>query len=219
MYVIEWVTKTVNRDGKNLRHLRSQNINLFQSFMYLWTFNLLFICPKLCQLTTTCLLLMKQKLYALDALFHWKVSVVREWPIYPAELQLNKANTSDKDTSFFDLNIKVIGSDIHTSVYDKRDDFGFPIVNFSWLSGDALRLPTYGIYILQLVIFARCCTVDLDFYSKNIHLTFKLLTQGYKYHKLRKTFRQFFRLYSELLSKFGDISFQELNAFDDDSMT
>ena len=48
--------------------------------------------------------------------------------IYPAELQLNKANTSGKETSFLDLNIKVIGSYIHTSVYDKRDDFGFPIV-------------------------------------------------------------------------------------------
>ena len=29
MHVIEWVTKTVNRDGKNLRHLKSQKINLF----------------------------------------------------------------------------------------------------------------------------------------------------------------------------------------------
>ena len=48
--------------------------------------------------------------------------------IYSAELQLNKANTSEKETSFLDLSIKVIGSDIHTSVYDKRDDFGFPIV-------------------------------------------------------------------------------------------
>ena len=48
--------------------------------------------------------------------------------IYPTELPLNKANTSDKETSVFDLNIKVIGSDVHTSVYDKRDDFGFPIV-------------------------------------------------------------------------------------------
>ena len=40
-----------------------------------------------------------------------------------------------------DLNIKVVGSNIHTSVYDKRDDFGFPIVNFPWLSGDVPRLP------------------------------------------------------------------------------
>ena len=76
--------------------------------------------------------------------------------IYPAELRLNKANTSDKETSFLDLNIKVIGSDIHTSVYDKRDDFRFPIVNFPWLSGDVPRLPSYGIYISQLFRFARC---------------------------------------------------------------
>ena len=107
--------------------------------------------------------------------------------IYPAELQLNKANTSDKETSFLDLNIKVIGSDIHTSVYDKRDDFGFPIVNFPWLSGDVPRLPSYGIYISQLVRFARCCTSVLDFHSKNLQITSKLLTQGYRYHKLRKT--------------------------------
>ena len=78
--------------------------------------------------------------------------------IYPRELQLNKANTSDKETSFLDLNIKVVGFNIHTSVYDKRDDFGFPIVNFPWLSGDVPKLPSYRIYISQLVRFGRCCT-------------------------------------------------------------
>ena len=36
------------------------------------------------------------------------------------------------ETSFFDLNIKVIGRNIHTSVYDKRDDFRFPILYFPW---------------------------------------------------------------------------------------
>ena len=56
--------------------------------------------------------------------------------IYPTELQLNKANTSDKDTSLLDLNIIDIGSDVHTSVCDEHDDFEFPIVNFPWLSGD-----------------------------------------------------------------------------------
>ena len=73
--------------------------------------------------------------------------------IYPRELQLNKANTSDKETSFLDLNSKVVGSNIHTSVYDKRDYFGFPIVNFPGLSGDVPRLQSYGIYISQLVRF------------------------------------------------------------------
>ena len=119
------------------------------------------------------------------------------------------ANTSDKETSFLDLNIKVVSSNIHTSVYDKRDDFGFPIVNFPWLSGDVPRLPSYGIYISQLVRFARCCTSVSDFHSKNLQITSKLLTQGYRYHKLRKTFGNFFRSYTELLSKFGEISFQD----------
>ena len=42
--------------------------------------------------------------------------------IYPRDFQLNKANTTDKEESFLDLNIKVIGYNIHTSVYDKRDN-------------------------------------------------------------------------------------------------
>ena len=87
--------------------------------------------------------------------------------IYPRELQLNKANTSDKVTSFLDLDIKVSGHNIHTSVYDKRDDCGFPIVKFPWLSSHVPSLPSYGIYILKLVRFARCCTIAFDFHSKN----------------------------------------------------
>ena len=56
--------------------------------------------------------------------------------IYPTKLAMKKANrsTSDKETSFLDLLIKDIGSDVHNSVYGKRDVFGFPIVNFPWLS-------------------------------------------------------------------------------------
>ena len=83
------------------------------------------------------------------------------------------------------------------------------IVNFPWLSGDVPRLPSFGIYISQLVRFARWCTSILDFHSKNLQITSKLLTQGYSYHKLRKTFVNFFRSYSNILSKFGDISCQE----------
>ena len=77
--------------------------------------------------------------------------------IYPTKLQLNKAITSDKGTSFLDLNIKVVGSDVHTSVYDKHDD------NFPWFSGDVPRLPSYVVYISQSFRFARCCTSVSDY--------------------------------------------------------
>ena len=74
--------------------------------------------------------------------------------------------------------------------------------NFQWLSSDVPRLPSHGIYISQLVRFARCCTSVSDFHSKNLQITSNLFTQGNKYHKLRKTFEKFFGSYSKLLSKF-----------------
>ena len=129
--------------------------------------------------------------------------------IYPLELQLNKSNTSGKETSFLDLNIKVIVSEVHTSVYDKCDDFGFAIVNFPWLSGDVPRLPSSGVCIFKLVRFARCCTSFSNFDSQNLLITSKLLTQGYIYHKLRKSYGKFCMSYSDLLSKFCEISFEE----------
>ena len=66
---------------------------------------------------------------------------------------------------------------------------------------DDHRLPSYDVYICRLVRIARCCTSVSHFNSKNLQITSKLLTQGYIYHKLRKTF--------DLLSKFYEISFQE----------
>ena len=49
--------------------------------------------------------------------------------------------------------------------------FYIRIVNFLWLSGDAPRLASYGIYISQLVRFSRRCTSVLDFHSKNLQIT------------------------------------------------
>ena len=83
------------------------------------------------------------------------------------------------------------------------------LVNFPCLSGDVPRLLSYGIYLSQLIRFTRCCTSVFDFHSKNLHITSKLLAQGYRYHKSRKTFWKIFRSSAERLSKFGAIPFQE----------
>ena len=42
--------------------------------------------------------------------------------IYPAELQLNKANTSDTETSLLDLHLSISNDTVSTKMYDKRDD-------------------------------------------------------------------------------------------------
>ena len=88
-----------------------------------------------------------------------------------------------------------------TNIYDKRDDFGFEIVNFPYLD-DVPRSTSYGVYISQLIRFARASSYVADLNTRNKLLTQKLPTQGYRYHKLLKTFKKNYRRYYDLISKF-----------------
>ena len=71
--------------------------------------------------------------------------------IYPTELQLNKANSSDTETQFLDLNLSITNGIDSSKIYDKQDDVNFDIVNFPFLDGDVPRSPSYGVYIYQLI--------------------------------------------------------------------
>ena len=64
--------------------------------------------------------------------------------IYPPELQLNKANTSDTEAPFLDLHLSVSNGFVSSKIHDKRDDFDFDIVNFPFLDGDVPRSTSYG---------------------------------------------------------------------------
>ena len=76
---------------------------------------------------------------------------------------------------------------LSTKIYDKRDDFDFEIVNFPFLD-DVPHSTSYGVYLSQLIRFATASSYVADFKTRNKFLTQKLLKQGYRYHKLRKTF-------------------------------
>ena len=123
--------------------------------------------------------------------------------IYPTELQLNKANTSDTEAPFLDLHLSISNGFVSSKMYDKRDDLDFDIVNFPFLDGDVPRSTSYGVYISQLIRFARVSSHVVDFNARNKSLTAKHLLQGYRYHKLRKTFSKFYRRHYELVSKFS----------------
>ena len=60
-----------------------------------------------------------------------------------------------------------------------------------WTDGDVPRRASYGVYISQLVRFARVCNHVAEFNARNKSLRAKLLQQGFRYHKLRKTFQNF----------------------------
>ena len=129
--------------------------------------------------------------------------------IYPPELQLNKANSSDTEAAFLDLHLSIVDGFVSCKIYDKRDDFEFEIVNFPFLDGDIPRATSYGVYISQLIRFARVSSHVTDFNTRNKLPTAKLLNKGYRYHKLRKAFSNFYRRHSDLVSKF-DVGLKSL---------
>ena len=92
---------------------------------------------------------------------------------------------------------------VSTKSYDKRDDFDFDIVNFPFLDCDVPRRTSYGVYISQLIRFARASSNRNDFNYRNKALTAKLLRQGYRYFKLRKAFSKFYRRHSASLEKYS----------------
>ena len=80
--------------------------------------------------------------------------------IYPTELQLNKANSSDTETPFLDLNLSITNGIVSSKIYDKRDDFNFEIVNFPFLDGD---VPHSLFVLLECVLMLMTSTTETYF--------------------------------------------------------
>ena len=90
--------------------------------------------------------------------------------IYPTERQLNKPNSFDTEALFIDLNLSTTNDIVSSKIYDKRDNFKLEIVNFPFLDIDNPRSPSYGVYIAQLIRFARVCSNVDDFNNRNLSL-------------------------------------------------
>ena len=122
--------------------------------------------------------------------------------IYPTELQLNRANSSDTEAPFLYLNLCISNGTVSTKIYDKRDDFDFDIVNFPFLVGDVPRRTSYGVYISQPIRFARASSNLNDFNYRNKTLT-NFLGRAIVLLNFRKVFSKFYRRHSALLEKYS----------------
>ena len=79
---------------------------------------------------------------------------------------LRKTIIKDTEVPFLDLHLSISNGFGSSKIYDKRDDFDFYIVNFPLLDGDVPRRPSYGVYISQLLRFARVCSHVGDFNTR-----------------------------------------------------
>ena len=123
--------------------------------------------------------------------------------VYPPELEIKHTTESNTSASYLDLLLS-IGRDgqLRTSLYDKRDDFNFHITNFPFLSSKIPSSPDYGVFISQLIRYARACSSYECFILRAMRLSNQLLGQGYVKERLKSSLRKFYGRYGDLTKQY-----------------
>lgn len=132
--------------------------------------------------------------------------------IYPSELELKETSheldklitpNMQNPLSYLDV-LFYFDKNNHMcyKLYDKRDDFDFPIVNFPFMESNIPSGPAYGVYISQLVRYSRVCLFYEDFRDRHVCLVRRLLSQGYAVAKLRQAFCKFYENYQDQINKY-----------------
>ena len=94
------------------------------------------------------------------------------------------------------------GGKLSTILYDKSDDFDFHIVNFPFLSGSIQSGTSYGVYISQILRYAKCCSHYDDFRYRHKCLVDRLRSKGCIPSRLEKSFTKFYGRYQNPIEKY-----------------
>ena len=100
--------------------------------------------------------------------------------IYPRELEIKETTETSASSSYLDCYLYIDNGKLTTRLYDKRDDFNFPIVNFPFMSSNIPSAPAYGVYVSQLIRYARTCSNYQDFMERGKVLTQSCWARGIK---------------------------------------
>ena len=123
--------------------------------------------------------------------------------IYPEELQIKDTTDANNFATYLDLHLEFDNKQqLFTKLYDKRDDFNFAIVNFPYISSNIPEAPAYGVFVSQLIRYARANTFYHDFVHRCRQLVTRLVLQGYTSAKLISTFGKFYGHHRDLLMKY-----------------
>ena len=109
-----------------------------------------------------------------------------------------------RSASYLDLHIE-IGNEgrLRTQLYDKRDDFNFPIVNFPFICSNIPTTPAYGVHISRLIRYSRAFGFCKSFLDRGLLLMRKQLNYGFLLVKLKLSLWRFYSCHHDLVNYYG----------------
>jgi hypothetical protein len=134
--------------------------------------------------------------------------------MYPRDLEIKLESENIHEVAYLDLKLSTENTNLIVSLYDKRDSFSFDIVNYPHIDSCIPKRSALGVFVSQLIRYARICTKFVDFRLKAVSLINKLKNQGYCDRDLKRLSLKFFRERRELIDKYniqnGNIFTEEL---------
>ena len=84
-------------------------------------------------------------------------------------------NVGNLDVNLFRLKVSFLLISLAivriTKLYDKRDDFNFPVVNFPFIWSNIPAARANGEYISKMILYSRDCGSYQDFLDRGLLLT------------------------------------------------
>ena len=124
--------------------------------------------------------------------------------IYPSQLNVEKTNQSDNLASYLDLTFtiekdgklstKLYITNVITLIFTLSIFHSCQVTDTIW--------SFYGVYIWQLIPYARCCSYYGDFRHHHRMLVERLVYQRCRYERLRNSFKKFYGRYQDLILKY-----------------
>ena len=135
--------------------------------------------------------------------FHYIDDVLSRFGDF-VELEIRDTTNIDRSASYLDIHLEIDSEGrLRTKLYDKRDDFNCPIVNFPFICSNISATPAYGVYISQLIQYSRACGSYQDFFDRKFLLTRKLLNQELLLFKLKSSLRKFYGCHLDMFDRCG----------------
>ena len=140
--------------------------------------------------------------------------------MYPPELEIKDTTVSNTSASSLDLLLSIDrDGQLHTSLYDKRDDLiSILQTSRSWAATSHLRPPIYVVFISQLIRYARASSSYECFILRAMRLSNKLLGQRYVKERLRSSLRKFYGRHGDLIKQYEVLLSQMLHDILDDDL-
>ena len=113
--------------------------------------------------------------------------------IYPDDLDIVATNTSNKSTTFLDLDIVIDNGKFCTKLYDKRRDFNFKTVSLPNLRSNIPKQPSYGIFKGEVYRICKSSSNTSVFINDVKSLINKLVNQKFDKNILYSNLRSLIR--------------------------